>query len=77
MAKRRLSQARKNRLARAKRAAQTSRTHVFDVIGINKRELSKTRLGRRIIELSNRNLPEDIAFVEDELLERFREGKSP
>lgn len=73
MAKRRLSQSRKNRLARAKRAARKSRTHVFDVTGLPVHELRKTPLGRRIIELSNRNLPEDIAFVQDDLSRLFEE----
>lgn len=53
-----------------------SRTQVFDITGLKKSELRKTELGKRIIELAERNLPDDISFIEDELLDRFKQGTS-
>jgi hypothetical protein len=55
----------------ARRKKKKSRTAVFDLTGIPVKELQRTKLGRRIIELAKRGKSKDISLIEDVLLERF------
>lgn len=57
----------------ARKKKKVSRTKVFDITGIPVKELQKTRLGKRIIDLARRGRAKDISLIEDVLLEKFDE----
>lgn len=60
---------------KVKKAVKILRTDPLDKLGISRRKFMKTRLGRRLLELSAKGLQRDFALLDD-LIDRFKETRS-
>lgn len=60
---------------KVRKAARLLRKDPLDALGISRRKFMKTRLGRRLLELSAKSLKRDFGLLDD-LIDRFKETRS-
>lgn len=64
-----------NNYKKARKVVRELRKDPLDRLGISRRKFMKTRLGRRLLELSAKALQRDYGLLDD-LIERFKESRS-
>ena len=60
---------------KVRKVAKVIRKDPLDKLGISRRKFMKTRLGRRLLELSAKQLQKDFGLLDD-LIDRFKESRS-